>query len=76
MVYQQQQDLLIGDPVKEIVEFAKRKDVDLIVMGSHGLTGIIRVLMGSVAEAVVRRSPCPVLTYREPAQPADEPADE
>ena len=57
-------DLLVGDPAEEIVAFAKRKDVDLIVMGSHGLTGIIRILMGSVAEGVVRRSPVPVLTLK------------
>ena len=57
-------DVLVGDPAEEIVEFAKTKDVDLIVMGSHGLTGIVRVLMGSVAEKVVRRSPVPVLTLK------------
>ena len=48
----------------EIVDFATRHDVDLIVIGSHGLTGIVRLLMGSVAEGVVRRSPVPVLTLR------------
>jgi len=61
-------DLLIGNPVDEIVKFAKKKDVDLIVLGSHGLTGVLRVLMGSVAEGVVRRSPVPVLTVKADAR--------
>lgn len=57
-------DLLVGNPAKEIVEFAKRNDIDLIVMGSHGVTGLARILLGSVAEGVVRRSPAPVLTLK------------
>lgn len=61
-------DLLIGDPAKTIVKFAERNDVDLIVMGSHGATGLVRVLMGSVAEEVVRRSPIPVLTLKADAR--------
>jgi len=57
-------DLLIGDPAEKIVEFAEKKGADLIVMGTHGNTGMVRVLMGSVAEGVVRRSPIPVLTLK------------
>ena len=57
-------DLLVGDPANEIVGFAERKNIDLIVMGSHGVTGLLRLLMGSVAEGVVRRSPVPVLTLK------------
>ena len=57
-------DLLIGDPADKIVEFATAKGADLIVMGTHGTTGLARVLMGSVAENVVRRSPVPVLTLK------------
>lgn len=57
-------DLLVGNPAEKIVEFAKEKGADLIVMGTHGHTGVVRVLMGSVAEGVVRRSPVPVLTLK------------
>ena len=57
---------LTGDPEKEIIDFADREDVDLIVMGSHGRTGLSRVLMGSIAEGVVRRAQCPVLTVKQP----------
>ena len=60
-------DLLIGNPAKEIVEFAKKKDIDLIVMGSHGNTGLLRALMGSVAEGVVRTAHVPVLTVKAEA---------
>lgn len=47
-----------------IVDFANRTDCDLIVMGTHGRTGIKRAVLGSVAEAVVRRADCPVLTVK------------
>jgi len=65
-------DLLIGNPAEKIVEFAERKGADLIVMGTHGNTGIVRVLMGSVAEGVVRRSPIPVLTLKASFENAPE----
>jgi universal stress protein A len=58
---------LRGSPVDEIVQFAERENVDLIVMGSHGRTGLSRLLMGSIAEGVMRRAPCPVLVVRQPA---------
>ncbi len=58
--------LISGEPAKALARFAKENDVDLIVMGTHGRTGLMRLLMGSVAEAVVRRAHCPVLTYRQP----------
>ena len=57
--------LTIGDPAAEIVRIAEEEKPEMIVMGTHGRTGLTRLLMGSVAEAIVRRSPCPVLTYRE-----------
>lgn len=56
--------LLSGDPAGAIVQLAEEEHVDLIVMGTHGRTGLRRLLMGSVAESVVRRAPCPVVTYR------------
>jgi nucleotide-binding universal stress UspA family protein len=60
--------LLVGEPATAIVEDAEKEGADLIVMGTHGRTGLSRLLMGSVAEAVVRRAKCPVLTVKHPAQ--------
>lgn len=62
--------LISGDPAHAIVRLAKDEDVDMIVMGTHGRTGLSRMLMGSVAEAIVRRAGCPVLTYKQPAKKA------
>lgn len=56
----------LGGPSVEIVHYAKAQDVDLIVMGTHGRGFAAHILMGSVAESVVRRAPCPVLTVRHP----------
>ncbi|MDR7544554.1 MAG: universal stress protein [Armatimonadota bacterium] len=50
-----------GQPADVILERASRGDVDLIVMGTHGRTGLQRLLVGSVAEGVLRRAPCPVV---------------
>ena len=57
--------LLSGDAARTIVELAAEEEVELIVLGTHGRTGFRRLLMGSIAEAVVRTAPCPVLTLRE-----------
>lgn len=56
--------LLRGDPAHEVVDLAKRDAFDLIVIGTHGRTGLKHVLLGSVAEKVVRLAPCPVLVVR------------
>jgi nucleotide-binding universal stress UspA family protein len=56
----------MGIPAVEIINTAREKGVDLIVMGTHGRTGIAHVVIGSVAENVVRKAPCPVLTVRHP----------
>jgi nucleotide-binding universal stress UspA family protein len=53
-----------GTPWQQIVDVAEREAFDLIVIGTHGRTGVARILVGSVAEAVVRHAPCPVLTTR------------
>jgi nucleotide-binding universal stress UspA family protein len=66
--------LLEGEPLDEIVALARQMPADLIVMGTHGRSGISRLLMGSVAEAVLRAAPCPVLTLR--TQPTYVPAEE
>lgn len=58
--------LSIGVPFLEIIKTAKEKDVDLIVMGTHGRTGLSHVLIGSVAEKVVHHAHCPVLTIKHP----------
>jgi nucleotide-binding universal stress UspA family protein len=55
-----------GDPAAAILHFIQEASVDLIVMGTHGRTGLERLLLGSVAEQVIRRSPCPVLTVKGP----------
>ena len=56
-----------GDPASEILRVAGETGCDLVVMATHGRTGLNRILMGSVAEEVVRKSPCPVLTVNGPA---------
>lgn len=55
---------VIGDPCAEILRLAQERDCDLIAMGTHGRSGFGRLLMGSVAETVMRRATCPVLTVR------------
>jgi nucleotide-binding universal stress UspA family protein len=57
---------LIGDPAGEIVRYAADRGIDLIVMGTHGRTGLERLLMGSVAEKVMREAPCSVLVVKLP----------
>ncbi|MEZ5293317.1 MAG: universal stress protein [Vicinamibacterales bacterium] len=54
----------IGQPATTIVDYAVRESIDLIVMGTHGRGAVAHLLIGSVAENVVRRAPCPVLTVR------------
>ena len=53
-----------GSPHVEIVNYAKEKQIDLIVIGTHGRTGLTHLLLGSVAERVVQHAGCPVLTVR------------
>jgi nucleotide-binding universal stress UspA family protein len=55
-----------GEPVSEILQIAAETHAGLIVMGTHGQTGLRHLLMGSVAEQVVRKAPCPVLTLKTP----------
>ena len=53
-----------GVPFVEIIDYAKTESIDLIVMGTHGHSAIEHILIGNVAEKVVRKSPCPVMTIR------------
>jgi nucleotide-binding universal stress UspA family protein len=61
-----EQTVRIGVPFLEIVRVAKEKDVDLIVLGTHGRTGLSHALIGSVAEKVVHHAHCPVLSIKHP----------
>ena len=60
-------DVIVGDPVRTIVRYATTHGIDHIVIGSHGRSGISRVLFGSVAEKVVRHASVPVTVVQEPA---------
>ena len=55
----------IGKPFVEIVKAARELEIDQVIMGSHGRTGLSHLLIGSVAEKVTRKAPCPVLIFRE-----------
>jgi len=61
-----------GTPHEAVLEYADEHDVDLVVMGTHGRTGLDRYLLGSVTEKIVRLSDAPVLTVRMPAESPDE----
>ena len=65
----------VGAPFLEIINAAQSEGADLIVMGTHGRTGLAHVLIGSVAERVVNKAPCPVLTVRHPDRKFKHPLD-
>ena len=65
-------EFIVGSPADILVNYAKEKKIDLVVMGTHGRTGLSRLLMGSVAEGIVRRAPCPVLTIKQPSKELQE----
>lgn len=58
-------EIVAGNPFLEIVQLADRENIDLIIIGTHGRGAVAHMLLGSVAEKVVRKAPCPVLTVRE-----------
>jgi nucleotide-binding universal stress UspA family protein len=60
--------LIIGEEVAAILDAAKQDNADIIVMGTHGRSGLKRMMLGSIAEQVLRRSECPVLTIRGPSK--------
>ena len=62
-----QREIRVGVDFHEIINYARTRQIDLIVMATHGRTGLAHVLVGSVAEKVVRKAPCPVLTIKHPA---------
>ncbi|HMC77523.1 MAG TPA: universal stress protein [Vicinamibacterales bacterium] len=55
----------VAVPTEEILRYASANAVDLMVMGTHGRGGVSHILLGSITEKVIRRSPCPVLTVRQ-----------
>jgi nucleotide-binding universal stress UspA family protein len=60
-----------GDPATEILRVAREVPCDLIVLGTHGRTGLTRLVLGSVAEEVLRKAPCSVLTVKAPPPAAE-----
>jgi len=58
--------ILTGNPVDSIIDYCRETNADLLVTCTHGRSGLSHVLMGSTAEALVRRAPCPVLTLKQP----------
>ena len=63
--------MIVGHPARAIVKTATSQGIDVIVMGTHGRGGFAHLLLGSVAERVVRTSPCAVLTVRDGSPLAD-----
>ena len=57
-------EYVFGKPADESIEYVNEHDIDLIIMGSHSRTGLIRVLLGSVAQSVLKRAPVPVTIIR------------
>lgn len=60
--------ILAGHPAREIINYAVREDPDIIIIGTHGFTGLDRMIFGSIAEKVIKMAPCPVLiinTYKD-----------
>jgi nucleotide-binding universal stress UspA family protein len=58
------EEILVGDPAKKICEFAELSDADLVVIGSRGLSGLKKLMLGSVSQKVTQDSPCPVLVIK------------
>ena len=59
-------EILTGNAVEEVIRYARDVNADLIIMATHGRSGVSHMLMGSTAEHVVRKAPCPVLTLKQP----------
>ena len=56
---------LWGSPIDSILDYASQNAIELIVISTHGRTGLSHILLASVAESIIRNAPCPVLTFRE-----------
>jgi len=66
-------EVRVGVDYREILDYGTKHDIDLIVMATHGRTGLAHVLLGSVAEKVVRKAACPVLTIKHPSLKVETP---
>jgi nucleotide-binding universal stress UspA family protein len=66
-------EVRIGVDFHEILDYARKHQIDMIIMATHGRTGLAHALVGSVAEKVVRRASCPVLTVKHPAMKIEMP---
>lgn len=64
--------LLHGDTAKEIIEYADKQAASVVVIGTHGRSGLLKLLMGSVAEEVVRDAKCPVIVVKVPSDTSDD----
>jgi nucleotide-binding universal stress UspA family protein len=64
--------LFTGSPTAQILQFVEQQSIDLIVMGSHGRTGFSRLIMGSIAQGVMRSAKCPVLIVKQPMAVSDD----
>lgn len=64
-------EVAVGRPARIVIQVAKDRGIDLIVMGTHGRSGFAHLVLGSVAERVVRTAPCAVLTVRDTSRIAD-----
>lgn len=62
--------VVIGLPHQEIIKIAEEKGIDMIVMGTHGRSGLEKAIFGNTADKVVKNAPCPVLTVRQPEREA------
>jgi len=56
-------DAVIGDAAEEIIKYAEEQNADMIIIGTHGVKGLEKILMGSTAERVIKNAPCPVLVF-------------
>ena len=65
-------EIITGRPFVEIVRIAKERAVDMIVISTHGHGALTQMLLGSVADKVIHKAPCPVLSVREPGQEIEE----
>lgn len=66
-------EIRVGVDFREIITYATTQGIDLIVMATHGRTGLAHALLGSVTEKVVRKAPCPVLTVKHPSMKVEMP---